>query len=227
MARQTDPSNRYWWETTGDKTVVGFTPVMLEKMQECFHIVPGKQRGPVREKGPLMSVECLEGLFSIPSPVSGIITFFENKAMNFPDRLTADDTICVITDAKAAAEKKKKVPDDIDDMLQGWQEAPVARAAPRNWAEMPAAMPQGANAPAPRAVRIGDWAAVQRQLQIRPDGLDQEQINRRAMELLQLGILAPEALRRAENEAQNAARVQRIVQAIQPGMPDVADDGEW
>lgn len=180
MTRHVDPSNRFWWETNGNKTSVGFTPMMLEKMQECFHIVPGKQRGPVREKGPLMSVECLEGLFSIPSPVSGMITFFEPKAMNFPDQLTEEDTVCIITDTKEVAKPKETATMWVDEF------APLP-----NWDAQPA---RGRVRPQPAQAFEGPPQAPVPRLRTEQD------VNRRLMDLLTQGLRFDEALARANAE---------------------------
>jgi len=104
--KQTDKTNSIWYETEGEVTKVGFTPQFLEKLQECFHIVPGKRKTFVRENGPLMALETNEGLFSITSPVKGVITFFEDKAMNFPEKLTTEDVVVLLQD-KPVVEKKK------------------------------------------------------------------------------------------------------------------------
>jgi len=111
--RQIDKYGRIWFDTEGSETKVGFTPEFIEKLQECFHIVPGKQRTAVRENGPLMAIETNTGLFSVTSPVKGYVTFFDNKALNFPEKITPDDTVCIISD-KAAEKKAKTITEDTE-----------------------------------------------------------------------------------------------------------------
>ncbi len=114
MTKQYDPTNRYWWETEGNNTRIGFAPKLLEQLGECFHILPSRRRSNVREKGPLMAVETAGELFSIPSPVAGIISFFDDRAMNFPDQIKEDDVVCIVksTDAKATVKKPSTLDDE-------------------------------------------------------------------------------------------------------------------
>lgn len=113
MAKQIDKTNRLWYETSGKETKVGFTNEFLQQLQECFHIVPGKRRTFVRENGPLMAVETNTSLFSLGSPVRGVVTFFDDKAMNFPEQLTEDDIVCVLSD------KQKTTAEAADPVIGG------------------------------------------------------------------------------------------------------------
>jgi glycine cleavage system H lipoate-binding protein len=90
--KQTDQKNQIWFYKDGDLVRVGFTNNFIQRMDECWHILPyGK--GKIAEKDPLMAVETNDELVSIAAPVAGILAEFSNKAMNFPDKLTADDVI--------------------------------------------------------------------------------------------------------------------------------------
>ena len=100
MPKQIDKTGRLWYETKEGETRIGFTEEFLQQMQDCFHIVPGKQRTTIRQDGPLMAIETNECLFSIRAPVSGIITFFNTKAQDFPEKLTVDEVVCVLSEKK-------------------------------------------------------------------------------------------------------------------------------
>lgn len=102
---QTDKYGRIWFHTEGNETKIGFTPEFIEKLQECFHIVPGKRVTQVRENGPLMAIETNTGLFSVTSPVKGYVTFFDNKALNFPEKITPEDTVCIISEKEKESKK--------------------------------------------------------------------------------------------------------------------------
>lgn len=101
-----------WVETLPEGTInVGFTqPCIEEKLQECFHVLPADVVRTKREQ-PLLVLETNDGLVSIKSPVNGHITFFSDKARNFPDRLSEEDVIVtLITEEqrKKSIEKAKK-----------------------------------------------------------------------------------------------------------------------
>lgn len=97
---------RTWFEKRDGKTYVGFTKVFLESLDGCWHIIPAaNNRTSVKEDAPLCAVETNEGLFSVPSPVTGIISVFENQAMNFPDKLQEETTVAVMSDPKQVEEE--------------------------------------------------------------------------------------------------------------------------
>ena len=96
---------RLWVEKRDTDYAVGFTRQFLGELEGCWHMLPAANtKTEIKEKQPLVAVETNDGLFSLPSPVSGIIAFFDNKAMNFPEKLTDEDIVCTIKDA---AELKK------------------------------------------------------------------------------------------------------------------------
>ena len=97
---------RTWFEKRDGKTYVGFTKAFLESLDGCWHIIPAaNNRTAVKEDAPLCAVETNEGLFSVPSPVTGIISVFENAAMNFPDKLLEENTVAVMSDPKQVEEE--------------------------------------------------------------------------------------------------------------------------
>lgn len=142
MTKQYDPTNRYWWETEGSNTKIGFAANLLEKLGECFHIVPSRRRSKVREKGPLMAVETAGELFSIPSPVAGFISFFDERAMNFPDQIKEEDVVCIIANEEAKPEALRAVPAQPVRVENG--ELFRQLEALRRWEQVPRAIPPAA-----------------------------------------------------------------------------------
>ena len=107
--RQTSKDGKTWFEETKNGVAIGLTKTTLAELAECWHLMPASQRVVIKEGQPLLSVETNEGLSSIPSPVTGIITFFDNKAMNMPDHLDEETPVCTVTpqdQVKKAAAKK-------------------------------------------------------------------------------------------------------------------------
>lgn len=101
-----------WYEERAGRMSVGFTRQCLdEKLQECFHILPADSYS-VKARGPLMVLETNDGLESVRSPVAGRVLFFNDKARNFPDRLTEEDVIVEIEMPKPEVKKvaSKKSP---------------------------------------------------------------------------------------------------------------------
>ena len=90
---------RTWFEVREGKTYVGFTKAFLDTLDGCWHIIPAASaRTTVKENAPLCAVETNDGLFSVPSPVTGIISVFEHAAMNFPDKLSAEMHVATVVD---------------------------------------------------------------------------------------------------------------------------------
>lgn len=86
-----------WHEPQEDGNVrIGFTPEFIEQLQDCFHIIPSKQKSEIRENAPLFAVETGMGLFSVSSPVQGVVTFFDNKIVNSPDKINTEDTVIIL-----------------------------------------------------------------------------------------------------------------------------------
>ena len=86
-----------WVDTQEDGTVkVGLTRNFIEsKLTECFHIIQADAQE-VRKGGPMLVVETNDGLSSLKSPVSGRIIRFNDRARNFPDKMTEDEVILVL-----------------------------------------------------------------------------------------------------------------------------------
>jgi glycine cleavage system H lipoate-binding protein len=86
------------WTETDTKGIVqiGFRKNYIEDvLGECFHVVQADTRR-ARKGCPLMVLETNDGTNRVRSPVTGTILTFNDKARNFPDRLTEDDVIVSI-----------------------------------------------------------------------------------------------------------------------------------
>lgn len=127
---------RTWFQKNKEgKTEIGFTNDFLRDLDECWHIMAGAtSKVAIKEAQPLCSVETNDGLFSVASPVSGVISFFNTKAMNFPDKITSEEVIAVV--AEKAEEERDALTIALDHLRQ--MEA------------MEAEMPVRAEAPQPR-----------------------------------------------------------------------------
>ena len=101
---------KLWVEQRDKHFAVGFTRQFLGELDGCWHMLPAaSQKTEIKEKQPLVAVETNDGLFSLPSPISGVIAFFDNKAMNFPEKLTDEDVVCTIKDAEAVRAEEKDI----------------------------------------------------------------------------------------------------------------------
>jgi len=128
-------SGNIWQETDKAGVVsIGLRQTYLEeKMQECFHILQADAIN-LKKGGPMMVIETNDGLESLKSPLTGRITFFNDKARNFPDRLVEDDVIfTVLPEGVKAVEVKRKAvtkPKFVDWYDFEEQAAEVPRQAP-------------------------------------------------------------------------------------------------
>lgn len=104
VERVVDAKQQLWFSKEGERVNVGFTDSFLDVVREAWHVMP-TTTGAVKEKSPLLSIETNDGLFSVPSPASGSIISFNDRARDFPDKLTENDVICVIGKPKTAAKK--------------------------------------------------------------------------------------------------------------------------
>jgi len=123
-------SGNIWQETDKAGVVsIGLRQTYLEeKMQECFHILQADAQH-LKKGGPMMVIETNDGLESLKSPLTGRITFFNDKARNFPDRLVEDDVIfTVLPEGVKPVEVKRKA---------------APKAKPVVWADFEAAFPVG------------------------------------------------------------------------------------
>lgn len=120
-------TDHIWYTDDGKMVNVGFTRSFLDRMAECWHVMPA-HTSRVREKSPLITIESNEEMFSIPSPITGNIRNFSDKASNFPDRLVETDVICQIVRGEAAkvGAKTKAVPMP-DQMFNPFEVAPTPR----------------------------------------------------------------------------------------------------
>ena len=136
--KETSKDGRVWFEKKGTEIQIGFTANLLSELDDCWHLLPAaSNKQEIRENQPLLSVETNDGLFSVPTPVSGIITFFDNKAMNFPQKLTTDDVVCVVKDAEEVRRQKAAA----DEELRRALEAHAAQVEQRQQAERQRAAP--------------------------------------------------------------------------------------
>lgn len=99
------------WTETDDRGVVkiGFSRAYIEQqLGECFHVMQADRRV-ARQGQPIMVLETNDGTSRIKSPLNGRIIKFNNKAMDFPDRLSEDDVILeVLPDGVKLPETKAK-----------------------------------------------------------------------------------------------------------------------
>lgn len=118
-----------WSEEKEDKTIhFGFTKACIEnKLQECFHVLLAETKE-VREKGPLLVLETNDGVQSIKTPFAGVVSYFNTKARNFPDRLNEEEIIVTIV-PKTASVKAKPVPKIVEVDTQALQDALNAQQA--------------------------------------------------------------------------------------------------
>ena len=103
-----------WMEKGKDgKTSVGFTKALIQELEECWHMLPAASNKVVIKEGqPLCSVETNDGLFCVASPTAGVITLFDNRAMNFPDKIGEETIIATISE-----EVSKEEPSALDRAL--------------------------------------------------------------------------------------------------------------
>lgn len=95
-----------WTEEVKDGTInIGFTQQFIDQnMNECFHVIQADTKQ-VTKDGPLLVLETNSCLESIKAPITGHVHFFNQKALNFPDKLTEADVIITLS----STEKKKEV----------------------------------------------------------------------------------------------------------------------
>jgi glycine cleavage system H lipoate-binding protein len=108
-------SGNLWFTTEKDETRIGFTRSFIaERLSECFHVLPADTKN-VKEKGPLLVLETNDGLEPVCSPVTGRLTYFNEKARNFPDRLTEED--CIVSLSSKELKKIAPMPRIDDDFV--------------------------------------------------------------------------------------------------------------
>lgn len=92
MSKMTNSLNQLWYQKDGDVFNMGLTRNFLESLDECWHILP-TNTSRVKEKSPLFTIETNDSLLSILSPVAGNFLNWNDRATNFPDKLTEADVI--------------------------------------------------------------------------------------------------------------------------------------
>ena len=128
---------RTWFQKNKEgKTEIGFTNDFLRDLDECWHIMAGaSNRVSIKEAQPLCSVETNDGLFSVASPVSGVISFFNTKAMNFPDKITSEEVIAVVAEKAEEARDALTIAMENLRQMELLNEAPVRAERPLGRAE--------------------------------------------------------------------------------------------
>lgn len=94
--RKINSANQIWYEESDAGYRIGFTKSFLAGMDQCWHILPAHNER-FKLKSPLLTIETNEALFSILSPVVGFLDRVDDKAQNFPDQLTEDDAVMMLT----------------------------------------------------------------------------------------------------------------------------------
>lgn len=113
MTKEVDAQNQIWFEKDGKIVRLGLTRNFLETLTECWHILPSNMKK-IKQKAPLLTIESNDGLISLLSPVTGYLQNWDNKAANFPEKLTEADVIVTLTSEEAVAKPPQ---------AQGW--API------------------------------------------------------------------------------------------------------
>lgn len=87
-----------WFKKNEDgSTEIGLTASFLNDLDGCWHMMQAcSTKVEVKEEQPLLSVETNDGLFSVTAPVTGVISFFANEALNFPDKVKEDTVVAVM-----------------------------------------------------------------------------------------------------------------------------------
>lgn len=107
MTKQYD--GNIWTETDSRGVVkIGFSRTYIDQqLMECFHVMQA-DRSVARKGLPIMVLETNDGTARIKSPVSGRILTFNDKARNFPDRLSEEDVIMEVLPEGVKLEPTKK-----------------------------------------------------------------------------------------------------------------------
>lgn len=108
MSKLTNALNQIWYEQDGKQVKVGLTRDFLAQLEECWHILPGHNRT-IKAKSPLFTMETNDGLIPVLAPISGSVVSWDAKATNFPDKLTENDVIMVLTSEKLARKEEDDV----------------------------------------------------------------------------------------------------------------------
>lgn len=151
-------SGNLWFTTEKDETRIGFTRSFIaERLSECFHVLPADTKN-VKEKGPLLVLETNDGLEPVCSPVTGRLTYFNEKARNFPDRLTEED--CIVSLSSKELTKVVKTLSFDNYVVQGAQQFNFNIPPAGAWAAAEGVHAQAAP-PLPQAARPRNLPALE------------------------------------------------------------------
>lgn len=118
VEKRVDAANQIWYKQEGKHLKIGFTEQFLPTVHEAWHVLPTTTKAKVREKSPLMAIETNDALFTIFAPSTGRVIKFNDKARDFPDRLSADDVILTLSedeaDDKPVSKKSAKIAIDVE-----------------------------------------------------------------------------------------------------------------
>jgi hypothetical protein len=87
--------NIFWTKEEENQIKLGFTKAFLEKAAELWHVYPIKHK--LSKGKPFLVIECTEEQFSIESPLTGKLTYMNEKAITFPCLLKEDDVVAIIS----------------------------------------------------------------------------------------------------------------------------------
>lgn len=99
--KQNNKLNQIWYEVSGANIKMGLTRSFLDQLDECWHILPPMGRQ-IKMKAPLFTVETNDSLVSVLSPVAGNFLTWNDRATNFPDKLTESDVLIELTTLEVA-----------------------------------------------------------------------------------------------------------------------------
>ena len=100
MSKEVDAKGQVWFEQEGNRIKLGLTRNFLSTvLEECWHIIPA-YREKIVKGAPLLTIETNDSLISVLSPVSGRVRGWEQRACDFPDQLSEDDTLITVDDGK-------------------------------------------------------------------------------------------------------------------------------
>lgn len=137
-----------WHQKNAAGTIdVGFTKQLIQALEECWHILPAaSNKVTIKVDQPLCSVETNDGLFAVTSPVNGVISFFDNRAINFPDKIGEETIIAQVSEKSSPQTAVEIALEQLQqmEMEQAVPARPVVRGANRlnidGWARAEADM---------------------------------------------------------------------------------------
>lgn len=119
------------WTEVDNRGVVkiGFSRDYIDQqLMECFHVVQA-DRSVARKGQPIMVLETNDGTARIKSPINGRILTFNDKARNFPDRLSEEDVIMEVLPEGVTLVKQKVEYNDVFSTINNWPEQVALRRA--------------------------------------------------------------------------------------------------